>query len=153
MRTKKSKRFFIFDGYENHYSMEFKEYYANYDIITLYIPAHFSHKLQPLNVFCFSPLKRAYSLYIESLMRRYYTHIAKKDFLNGFYDAFKVIIISDNIKSGFAVTGFVLFDPNTVFFTFEIPPVIPTPTVFPLTSAGFIFPPAKTPKNIRKTIR
>ena len=49
-------------------------------------------------------------------MRRYYTYIAKENFLTGFYDAFKIAITSDNIKSGFAVINFVPFDFNTVFF-------------------------------------
>ena len=130
--------------------MEFEKYYANYDIITFCIPAYFSHKFQLFNVFCFFLLKRVYSLYIESLIRRYYIYIVKKDFLTGFYDAFKVAITSDNIKSGFAVISLVLFDLNTVFSEFLIFLVVLTPTVFPLTSAGFIFPPAKTLRNIKE---
>ena len=86
-------------------------------------------------------------------MRRHHTHIAKEDFLAGFYDAFKAAMTSDNIKSGFAKAGFVSFDPNNVLSELEVPPVVPIPTVSPLTSAGSISPPAKTPRNIREAIR
>ena len=72
-------------------------------------------------------------------MRRYYTYITKENFLTAFYNVFKVIITSDNIKSGFTVIGFVLFDFNTVFFTFEIPLVIFILIIFPFIFAGFNF--------------
>ena len=107
-----------------------------------------------LTYFVFFSLKRIYSLYIESLIWRYYIYIAKKNFLTGFYDVFKIVITSDNIKSGFVKINFVLFDFNTVFSEFEIPLVIFTPTISPLTSAGFIRSPSvKTLKNIKEVIR
>ena len=110
-RTKGAKRLLILDGHESHHSVEFEEYCQNNDIITLCMPAHSSHRLQPLDVSCFSVLKRAYSLYIENLMRRHQTHIAKEDFLAGFLEAFQAAITSDNIRSGFAKAGLVPFNP------------------------------------------
>ena len=108
-RTKGVKRLLILDGHESHHSVAFEEYCQNNDIITLCMPAHSSHRLQPLDVSCFSVLKRAYSLYIENLMRRHQTHIAKEDFLAGFLEAFQAAITSDNIRSGFAKAGLIPF--------------------------------------------
>jgi hypothetical protein len=42
---------------------------------------YLSHLLQPLDVGCFSPLKRAYSREIESLIRDHINHITKLEFL------------------------------------------------------------------------
>ena len=87
-------------------------------------------------------------------MRRYVTYITKEDFIASFCDAFKAAMITDNIKSGFAKAGLVPFDPNRVLSELEIPPVVPTPTVSPLTSAGSIrSPPTKTLRNIKEITR
>jgi hypothetical protein len=41
------------------------------------MPPHSSYLLQLLDVGCFSPLKRAYSLEIEALIRHYINHITE----------------------------------------------------------------------------
>ena len=151
-RTKGAKRLLILDGHESHHSVEFEEYCQNNDIITLCMPAHSSHRLQPLDVSCFSVLKRAYSLYIENLMRRHQTHIAKEDFLAGFYDAFQTAMTADNVKSGFAKAGLVPFDPQNVLGELESH-LVPTPTVSPLSDASSLSLPTKTPRNINEATR
>jgi hypothetical protein len=50
----------MLNGHESYYSVNFKLYYKENDIIILYMPAYLSYILQPLNVGCFSPLKKAY---------------------------------------------------------------------------------------------
>ena len=110
-RAKDAKRLLILDGHESHYSMEFEEYYKANSITTLYMPAHSSHRLQPLDVFCFSVLKRFYARFIEDLMRRHQTHVAKEDFLEGLHHAFYEAITPLNIKAGFDKTGIILFNP------------------------------------------
>jgi hypothetical protein len=44
--------------------------------------------LQPLNVGCFSPLKRAYSRKVESLICYYINYIIKLEFLPAFKAAY-----------------------------------------------------------------
>ena len=61
-------RLLVLDGYKSHYSDEFEEYYKEHNIITLCIPAHSSHLLQPLDIGCFGPLKKAYSQQIEDII-------------------------------------------------------------------------------------
>ena len=51
----------IIDGHESHKSLTFQNLCEENKIITLCMPAHSSHILQPLDVGCFAPLKRAYS--------------------------------------------------------------------------------------------
>ena len=64
-------RLLILDGHESHHSAEFELFCRAKNIVTLCMPAHSSHLLQPLDVGCFSPLKRAYSKQIKELMRGY----------------------------------------------------------------------------------
>lgn len=51
-------RLLIIDGHESHHSADFEAYCKENNIITLYIPPHSSHLLQPLNIGCFRPLKK-----------------------------------------------------------------------------------------------
>ena len=52
------------------------------------MPPYLSYLLQPLNVSCFSPLKRAYSYKIKALIRHYINYITKLKFLLAFKAAF-----------------------------------------------------------------
>ncbi|KAF1925377.1 DDE-domain-containing protein, partial [Didymella exigua CBS 183.55] len=56
----------VLDGHESHHSLEFQELCKENNIYTLCMPPHSSHLLQPLDVGCFSLLKRAYSREVES---------------------------------------------------------------------------------------
>ena len=60
---------------------------------------------------------------------------------------------SDNIKSGFRAAGLVPFDPEHVIAKLEVPPLVPTPTVSPLSSGPSLTPPAKTPRTTREVTR
>jgi dihydrofolate reductase len=59
-RTVGTVRLLVIDGHESYDSLEFQQYCKENNIITLCMPPHSSHLLQPLNVACFSPLKKAY---------------------------------------------------------------------------------------------
>jgi hypothetical protein len=52
------------------------------------MPPYLSYLLQPLDVGCFSPLKRAYSREIEALICHYINYITKLEFLLAFKAAF-----------------------------------------------------------------
>ena len=83
-----SYRLLILDGHESHLHQDFKDYCLENKILTLCMPAHSSHILQPLDVVCFSPLKRNYSQRVRDLARRRVFHINKEGFLPAFRDAF-----------------------------------------------------------------
>ncbi|KAF7578666.1 hypothetical protein PtrM4_029060 [Pyrenophora tritici-repentis] len=87
-RTIGARRLLIIDGHRSHQSLEFQELCKENNIYTLCMPPHSSHLLQPLDVGCFSPLKRAYSREVESLMRNHINHITKLEFLPAFKIAF-----------------------------------------------------------------
>jgi hypothetical protein len=54
-------RLLILDAHKSHDSLEFQQYCKDNNIVTLCMPSHSSHLLQPLGVGCFAPLKVSYS--------------------------------------------------------------------------------------------
>ncbi|OHW97262.1 transposase [Colletotrichum incanum] len=146
-RTKGAYRLLILDGHESHHSVDFELHCKEHKIVTLCMPAHSSHKLQPLDVGCFSPLKRAYGKEIEGLMRVHITHIAKEDFLPAFYKAYNAAMTKSNIQAGFRATGLVPYDPDYVISQLDIKLRMLTP---PGSSAGL--PPAWVPKTLNNLV-
>jgi hypothetical protein len=96
-----ARRLLILDGHESHHSLEFQELCKENNIYTLCMPSHSSHLLQPLDVGCFSPLKRAYSQEVEALIRHHINHITKLEFLPAFKAAFVRTFTPANICSAF----------------------------------------------------
>jgi len=91
------------------------------------MPSHSSHLLQPLDVGCFSPLKRAYSRQIEGLIRDHINHITKLEFLPAFYAAYKQSITKENICASFQGAGLVPHDPDRVIAKLDVKLRTPTP--------------------------
>ncbi len=91
------------------------------------MPAHSSYMLQPLDVGCFSPLKKAYGRQIEDLMKASITHITKEDFFPAFFNAFNKSITKENIQGGFRGAGITPFDPEKVISALELKFTTPSP--------------------------
>ena len=94
-------RMIVLDGHDSHHSTQFEAYCQKNNIITLCLPAHSSHLTQPLDVGCFSALKRAYGCELEDLIKAHITHITKLEFFIAFKSAHFKAITPDNIKAGF----------------------------------------------------
>ncbi|KAM5529679.1 hypothetical protein BFJ63_vAg16464 [Fusarium oxysporum f. sp. narcissi] len=120
-------RLLILDGHESHHSADFERYCEENKIITLCMPAHTSHLLQPLDVGCFGPLKKAYGREIEYLIRCSITHISKTEFFPAFYAAFKATFTKSNIQGGFKGAGLAPFDPENVISKLDVQLRTPTP--------------------------
>jgi DDE superfamily endonuclease len=144
-RTKGTYRLLILDGHESHHSTEFELYCQSHQIITLCMPPHSSHILQPLDVGCFGPLKQAYGRQIENLMRASINHVSKLEFLYAFREAFFASITERNVRGGFIGTGLVPYDPDRVLSTLDILVRTPSPIGLPLTEAPLWV--SKTPQN------
>jgi hypothetical protein len=142
-------RLLILDGHGSHRSADFQIYCEENNIITLCMPPHSSHLLQPLDISCFGPLKRAYGREIERLIRRSITHISKTDFFLAFYVAFQATITEKNIKGGFKGAGLAPFDPEYVISKLDVQLRTPTPpqeVIEPSTPWT-----SRTPKTILET--
>ncbi|USP80258.1 hypothetical protein yc1106_07532 [Curvularia clavata] len=141
-----ARRLLILDGHESHQSLEFQELCKENNIYTLCMPPHSSHLLQPLNVGYFSPLKRAYSREVESLIRNHINHITKLDFLPAFKAAFNRSFMAANICSAFRGAGLVPLQPDAVLSKLDVQLHTPTP---PAALAEVLWQ-ARTPSNTRE---
>jgi hypothetical protein len=133
-RTKGVYRLLILDGHGSHGTPEFDLFCQEHSIITLCMPPHSSHLLQPLDVGCFAVLKRSYGRQIEGYMRNGVNHIDKPDFLRAFKTARTEALTLANINSSFAATGLVPYDPDKVLSKLHTQLKTPTP---PSSSHGY----------------
>jgi hypothetical protein len=93
------------------------------------MPPYLSHLLQPLNVGCFSPLKRAYGDEISGLARSYINYVDKATFLPAFRAAFERSITEANIQASFRGAGIVPYNPEAVLSRLDINLRTPTPAL------------------------
>jgi DNA-binding Lrp family transcriptional regulator len=146
-KTVGTYRLLVLDGHESHHSADFEEYCRTNNILTLCMPAHSSHLLQPLDIGCFGPLKKAYSRQIENLVRTRITHVSKEAFIPAFVEAFKATITKKNIQGGFRGAGLVPYDPEIVISQLDIRLSTPTPeNSRPATSHSWV---SKTPQTTK----
>ena len=83
------------------------------------MPLHSLHILQPLDVSCFSVLKRLYSHQVEQLMQHGIDFINKSDFLVLYNQACTETYLPDTIHNEFKATELVLYDPIWVLSTLQ----------------------------------
>jgi hypothetical protein len=119
-RTKGTHRLLILDGHSSHATPEFDQYCTENQIITLCMPAHTSHLLQPLDVSCFSPLKRAYGSHVQKLARQGVLHIDKVDFLSIYRQVRISVFLKQTIRNGFLATGLMPADPQRVLSSLTV---------------------------------
>jgi hypothetical protein len=91
------------------------------------MPPHSSHLLQPLDISCFSPLKRAYSREIKSLIRNHINHVTKLEFLPAVKAAYNQSFTPANIRSAFQGAGLVPYQPDAVLSKLDVQLRTPTP--------------------------
>jgi hypothetical protein len=84
------------------------------------MPPHLSHLLQPLNVVCYSLLKRHYSDRISLLARSRIYYINKETFLPAFKLAFKKTFIAENVCAEFQGARLVPYDPDAVLSKLDV---------------------------------
>jgi hypothetical protein len=82
--------------------------------------AHLSHLLQPLDVACFSPLKRKYGDAISALARSRIYYISKETFLLAFKLTFDKIFTLANIRAGFRGAGLAPHDLEAVLLKLDV---------------------------------
>jgi hypothetical protein len=127
-RAKGPYRMLVLDGHESHESAEFQEYCKTHNIITLCLPSHSSHLTQPLDVGCFSVLKKAYGRQIETFIKAHINHITKVEFFLAFRAAYMESMTAQNAQAGFRGAGLVPFNPQAVISKLDVKLRTPTPT-------------------------
>jgi len=83
----------VLNGYKNHLSIQFEEFYKEKNIIIFYFFTHSLYIIQPLDIGCFNVLKRLYSRELEDLIKAYINYIIKTEL----FIAFKTIYLNTMI--------------------------------------------------------
>jgi hypothetical protein len=94
------------------------------------MPLYLSYLLQPLNVGCFTPLKKSYSKQIKDMIWNGINYITKLEFLPVFKAASDAAFTSSNIKISFRGAGLHPYDLDTVILKLTIK--LKTPTLPPI---------------------
>ena len=95
-RAKGLYRMLVLNRHGSHESAEFQEYCKAHNIITLCLPPYSSYLTQPLDVGCFSVLKRVYSREIKTFIKAYINYIIKVEFFLAFKAAYLASITPQN---------------------------------------------------------
>ncbi|KAL8318152.1 hypothetical protein RB597_001529 [Gaeumannomyces tritici] len=99
-------RLLILDGHGSHVTKAFQYLCFQNNVYLLYLPAHSSHVLQPLDLGVFSPVKQAYRRGIDAQAQFCCsTVVGKRVFLTEYKAAREKGITSANIKAGWAASG------------------------------------------------
>ena len=104
----------VLDSHESHVNAEFEDYCKKNNIVTLCLPSHSSHLTQPLNVGCYSILKKMYSAKIEHFIKAQIMHITKPEFFLAFKDAFHWTFTQENVLGGFQGSGLIPYNLQAV---------------------------------------
>ena len=144
-RTVGTHRLLILDGHGSHGTPEFDAFCKEKNIITLCMPAHSSHLLQPLDVGCFSPLKSAYRRLVANGARVGINHVDKSEFLSIYTRARTETLSASNIRSGFRATGLIPLNAEEVLARLQITVQTPTPPPPPIIPMQWE---AETPHNL-----
>jgi hypothetical protein len=109
------------------------------------MPPHSSHLLQPLDVGCFSVLKRSYGRLVEQKMGLGVNHIDKQEFLPLYQQARTEALHERNVRSSFAATGLVPYEPDRVLSLLLTQLQTPSPPKQPPQTQAWV---SETPQNI-----
>lgn len=105
----------VLDGHGSHLTPQFDKACMDNNIIPICMPPHSSHLLQPLDLSCFAPLKRAYGSFIEQQARLGHAHVDKMDFLEAYCTSHSTTFKESTIQSGFKAAGIHPFAPDEVY--------------------------------------
>lgn len=117
----------VMDGHGSHLTAQFDAICKENKIIPLCMPSHSSHLLQPLDIGCFSAIKKAYGQYIQSKLRSSIHSIDKHDFLHAYIQARLTAYKTDTISNSWVAAGIIPYNPEQVLKNITIQLRTPTP--------------------------
>lgn len=122
-KAKGKPRILINDGFATHESLELMTYCFKNNIIHYRLPSYSSHKLQPLDISVFGPLKTAYWDQVERLYRGGANTVGKQHFARFYSRSRDAAFTARNIKAGWVKTGLYPFNPDRVLQEIQKPPI------------------------------
>ena len=124
-KARRNWRLLFVDGHGSHVTTEFLQKALEKKILIAIYPPHTTHRLQPLDVGCFSPLATYYGQFLEAFTNdsEGLTRMSKKDFFKLFWLAWQKAFTEANIKSSWKKTGLVPWCPSVVLNKLRQQPV------------------------------
>lgn len=158
------KRLLILDGHGSHATPDFMRLCVLHKIQLVYLPAHTSHVLQPLDISVFGPLKTVYRAEVNLANHLHpNSPIGKETFLSCYFRARKKALITDNAVAGWKGSGlwplniekplnsrFVREDPSQ---TITVQPASLSPARANRRSRSLEFATPKTSKDVQQLVR
>ena len=107
--------FLLYDGHKSHISFSLVSWALERNIILFVLPAHTSHALQPLDVGCFGPLKRAYNAECQNFLRTNIGRaISRYDVCSLLCKAYGKTMTPANAIASFKTTGIYPFNSEII---------------------------------------
>lgn len=108
-----SKVLLLLDGHSSHKSLKALTFAKNNGIVMLCFPAHCTHRIQPLDVSFFGPLKTFYNLECTLWLKNHPGRVITQNQIGGlFTSAYGKAATIKNATSGFLKTGICPFNPH-----------------------------------------
>jgi hypothetical protein len=146
-------RMLILDGHGSHVDIEFMWECRQHQIHLLYLPAHTSHLLQPLDLAPFSVIKSKYRHQIQELsLIDDAAPVKKERFISSYHQA-RVNGLSDRvIRAGWRATGLAPYNPDIVLSSSQISarPITPPQVIQPIHISDPIY---RTPQRSQDVYR
>lgn len=133
-------RLLILDDHPSHASIDFVTMADHNRVILLCLPTYSTHLLQPLEVDCFKPLKRAYGELVANNVTN--DRLDRDEFIHLYASAWQQVLTPTLIRSSFESTGIWPFDPDRVLDQPQARPNTPPPRPPPRRSTAASGPPA-----------
>jgi DDE superfamily endonuclease len=104
------------DGHNSHINMRFLDWCHKHRVLVAMFPSHSTHRLQPLDVSCFSPLAIRYSQHLDQWIAKHggIVGLNQSDFYGLFKLALQEAFTEKNILSAWRRTGLHPFNPAIV---------------------------------------
>jgi hypothetical protein len=114
-------RILILDGHGSHISVDFLYTCKMNNIHLLFLPAHSSHVLQPLDLSCFSPIKARYRQQIADLASLDDSaKIKKHRFIEYYHRAREESLTERVIRGGWKASGIAPFNPEKAYASSQV---------------------------------
>lgn len=111
--TKEDPVLLILDNHSSHKTLQVFEFCRQNGIVIVSIPPHSSHRLQPLDITFYGPLKSAFNRECDMYMKSHpYEKITPYELASIFNKAYMRVATIEKAVSGFASTGIYPLDSN-----------------------------------------
>ena len=111
--SKSKKVLLLLDNHDSHLSLEAYECCTKNGIEVLTLPPHTSHRMQPLDLSIFGPLKSAFNYHCDLFMRNNPgRRITQYEIASIFHDAWKKVATMEKAENGFRASGIFPINPE-----------------------------------------